>query len=124
MMTVRNSSDARQAHWFIEHMKGLPGAEEIIKGLKKEIRGFFRRQDREKDRRIVKDYGIDGYIELIELPKDISTLENAKEYVEEYETIKAIPSAYDCTGQAFTSWTKTFERQGRFFAYRSVSFDV
>ena len=34
------------------------------------------------------------------------------------------PSAYDCTGQAFTSWYKVFVRGGRFWAYHHVSVDV
>ena len=34
------------------------------------------------------------------------------------------PSAYDCTGQAFTSWYKVFARGGRFWAYHRVSVDV
>ena len=121
---IYNYNDARKVISYIKNMTGKVWAEDIVKDLKKELRRFFRKKAQKSDRRIVKDNGIDGYIELIELPDRLRTLEEAKEYVEEYEVMEIVPSAYDCTGRPFTSWTKTFERNNRFFAYRSVCFDV
>ena len=72
----------------------------------------------------MKDDGIDGYVLLIELPETLENLRDAEEYFEERETICAVPSIFDCTGQAFTSWFKVFKRRDRFMAYHSIGFDV
>ena len=95
--------------------------EEKIEQQKREIRAFQKKQE---GRRIVKDYGIDGFIELLELPEYIRSMAEGNEYFEECVANQAELSVYDCTGQAFTSWYKVFEREGKFFAYHSVSFDV
>ena len=79
------------------------------------------------ERRIVKDDGIDGYIELVSIPEVIDTLDGedgADEFFKTFLEIHARPSMYDCTGQAFTSWYKLFKRRGQFWAYHSVCFDV
>ena len=79
------------------------------------------------ERRIVKDYGIDGYVELVSIPEVIDTLDGedgADEFFKTFLEIHARPSMYDCTGQAFTSWYKLFKRRGQFWAYHSVCFDV
>ena len=96
--------------------------QKIIVDYKKEIRAYVNKKT--SDRRIIKEYGIDGYIELIALPERLTDLENAIEYFEDVEKIYYRPTYYDCTGQAFTSWYKVFKRNDRFFAYHSVCFDV
>ena len=79
------------------------------------------------ERRIVKDEGFDGYIELVSIPEVIDTLDGedgADEFFKTFLEIHARPSMYDCTGQAFTNWYKLFKRRGQFWAYHSVGFDV
>jgi len=76
------------------------------------------------DRRIIKDDGMDGYLSLERLPDDIRDLEEANRFFEQFMTYHYRPSAYDCTGQAMTNWFKVFPRNGGFYAYHSVSFDV
>ena len=90
--------------------------------LKHEMRKFSSRPVSE--RRIIQDDGIDGYTELLPLPEYIETMDEAVSYFEDYEYRPYYPSAYDCTGQAFTSWYKVFVRGGRFWAYHRVSVDV
>ena len=97
------------------------GSKTRLRNKKREIRKFHKKSS---DRRIVKDDGIDGYVLLIELPETLGNMRDAEEYFEERETICAIPSVFDCTGQAFTSWFKVFRRRNRFFAYHSIGFDV
>lgn len=75
------------------------------------------------DRRIIKDYGMDGYVSLERLPDDIRDLEEANRFFEQFMTHHYRPCAYDCTGQAMTNWFKVFPRNGGFYAYHSVSFD-
>ena len=58
------------------------------------------------------------------LPEYIETMDEAVSYFEDYEYRHYYPYAYDCTGQAFTSWYKVFARGGRFWAYHRVSVDV
>lgn len=127
-MKVRNKSDLKIAYEILSCIKERTSegtkptrAEERIVELKREIRGFYKKAD---NRKIVKDNGIDGFVELVELPDFLESIEEATEYFEEYEVREAIPSMYDCTGQAFTSWYKIFERRGRLFAYHSICFDV
>lgn len=76
------------------------------------------------DRIIVCDYSIDGFVEKFPLPSYISGMEEADEYFMEYEYLECRPSAYDCTGQWFTSWYKIFRKSdGSFWAYHMVSVD-
>lgn len=90
--------------------------------LKREMRTFSHRPVSE--RRIIHGDGIDGYTELLPLPEYIETMDEAVSYFEDYEYRPYYPSAYDCTGQTFTSWYKVFVRGGRFWAYHRVSVDV
>lgn len=83
------------------------------------------------ERRIVKDYGIDGFVELVSIPEVFNTLNDdegsnpgAETFFKEFLEIHARPSVYDCTGQAFTGWYKMFRRNGQFWAYHRVCFDV
>lgn len=127
MIKVRNSSDLRVAYEILSILNQFrkigrnDKIEEEIAQQKREIRAFQKKQE---DGHIIKDFGIDGFIELLELPEFIRSKAEGNEYFEECVEIQAYPSAYDCTGQAFTTWYKVFERRGRFFAYHSVSFDV
>jgi len=132
-MQVRNRNDLKVAYEVLsiykellsEHGKMEPekmkSVKEKIAEQKCEIRKFHKKSS---DRRIVKDDGIDGYVLLIELPETLENLRDAEEYFEERETICAVPSMFDCTGQAFTSWFKVFKRRDRFMAYHSICFDV
>lgn len=76
------------------------------------------------ERRLVKEYGIDGFIELIDIPDVFNTVELAEEFFHDFIEQKCRPSQYDCTGQAFTNWYKLFKRNGAFHVYHSVAFDV
>ena len=126
MVIVRNNSDLCMAYKILLILEELKkrGSNERLETLiveqKREIRYFHRIIPR---RRIIKDYG-DGFIELVELAGYIRSKEEASEYFERWMLIEARPSQYDCTGQAFTSRYKTFERHNRFFAYHWVNFDV
>ncbi|MCD8382880.1 MAG: hypothetical protein LUC30_08215 [Clostridiales bacterium] len=72
--------------------------------------------NRKSDRTIVRDYGIDGFVSLIELPEYLKS--------EEDERIPSRYSPYDCSGAAFTQWYKIIKRRGRYFAYHSVGIDI
>lgn len=83
------------------------------------------------ERRIIKDYGIDGYIEIVKIPEVFSTLEDseingpgAETFFKDFIEIKPYPSAFDCTGQSFTAWYKIIKRQGQFWAYHRVCTDT
>ena len=128
MELICNQRDLRRAYetlLFLKEIEREHGSSENLKihsnDLKKAIRKYFHRKT---DRRLVKDYGIDGYIELIKLPEYLETKEDAKEYFDSEERMVCRPSAFDCTGQSFTSWYKIFKRRGQFYAYHSVSVDV
>ena len=91
--------------------------------LKRNLRRYAHREI-DFDRRIVKDYGIDGFISLERLPDDFKDLEEAEQFFREFKVRHYRPSPYDCTGQWFTSWFKVFQRNGGYYAYHAVSVDV
>lgn len=134
-MDIRNDNDLRTAYYMVRTMAdtiaqatGLDrkSAAEMInagkwlKGIKRDIRAYQHEQDAQVTRSIVKDYGMDGYIELFELP-DVS---DPEAYFEENERLVCAPSQYDCTGQVFTMWHKIFKRRGRYMVYHRVAIDV
>lgn len=94
-----------------------------IVDTKRAIR-LYTHRDIDYERRIVKDNGMDGYVSLERLPDDLRDLETATEFFKRFMMHKYQPSPYDCTGQAVTNWFKVFPRNGGFYAYHSVSFDV
>lgn len=98
-------------------------ANETVVKCKKDIRSYYRRQREELNTSLVKDYGIDGYIEKIELPFMFSK-DEAKRYVESNIVMEYYPSQYDCTGQCFTSWYRVFKNsKNRYICYHRVSVD-
>ena len=143
MYSIRNDRDFRIGYAILhESLERLGEAggdtesrrERVIE-LKRNLRQYAHRDTNTYDvgmgfmceRRIVKDEGIDGYIELVSIPEVIDTLDGedgADEFFKTFLEIHARPSMYDCTGQAFTSWFKIIERRGRFWAYHCVCFDV
>lgn len=121
MFKINSYTDLKVAYEILE-IAYESGRSQKAADLKREMRTFFHRPVSE--RRIVQDDGIDGYTELLPLPEYIETMDEAVSYFEDYEYRRYYPSAYDCTGQAFTSWYKVFVRGGRFWAYHRVSVDV
>ena len=130
MKYIKNNQDLQLAYevlrllstntYKVDHPETLA---QCIIDTKRAVRRYTHREV-EYDRRIVKDNGIDGYIALERLPADIRDLTEANFFFEQFMTCHYRPSAYDCTGQAFTNWFKVFPRNGGFYAYHSVSFDV
>ena len=128
-MTIKNSRDLRLAYDQLNMMAKLVDitkvdypekVQEHILDIKMSIRRYNKRSS---DRRLVKDDGIDGYIELIQLPKFIETKDEGDEYFIKSELLYTPNTAYDCTGKPFTSWFKVFFRRGRAMAYHKVSID-
>lgn len=91
---------------------------------KRKIREIYKRENEKPERHVVLDNGIDGYIELIQLPEKIKTKEGADGWFRCNEYLEYIPSAYDCTGQKFTNWYKLVNRNGRWWVYHSISVDA
>lgn len=84
--------------------------DEIIK-KKRKIRDIYKQENEKPERHIVHDNGIDGYIELLQLPEEITTRETADEWFQYNKYMEYVPSAFDCTGQRFTSWYKLVEKK-------------
>lgn len=99
-----------------------------VNKIKKEIRDYYKKKEKERKEWLIKDDGMDGYIVLFELPSEINSIqidsfELAKEYFEAYEYRRCRPSMYDCTGQSFTIWYKIIKRNNKFYAYHQIGFD-
>lgn len=121
MFTIRDKRDLRLAYTILH---GIPdAAPEAMKALKKEIRRY-NKHHANSDRRIVHEDGIDGYTALVTLPESVQSEEAAEEWFYSEEERTCAPSAYDCTGQAFTTYHKIVKRGERFFCYHQISFDV
>lgn len=99
-------------------------AADLIVNVKRAIRSFNRNST--TSAHIVKDYGIDGYIELVQLPEELDGVhkEIAADWFRANRYLEFFPTPYDCSGQKFTNWFKLFRRLGHWFAYHSVSIDV
>ena len=133
---IRNSEDLRMKYESLLLANKLKNEvssidvdryNDFINEIKKEIRDYHKREDGRKEW-LIKDYGIDGGIVLIELPSEINSVkidsfELAEEYFKAYEYRRCRPSIYDCTGQVFTSWYKIIKRNNKFYAYHCISFD-
>lgn len=140
MMRVRNNSDYRVGyellHIYEDFLKAgssnnPEACHERVDALKRELRQWAHRGNVSDvgmgfmvERRIVKDYGIDGYVELLSIPEVFDTEEDAADFFEHFIWIESPNSPYDCTGRAFTNWYKLVRRRGQFWAYHSVGFDV
>lgn len=100
------------------------GMATFMVSIKKEIRAYNNRPA--PDSRIVEERGIDGYIELVQFPNELdkASKADAAEWFRENRYYESYPTAYDCSGQRFTSWFKLFRRRDHWFAYHSVCIDV
>ena len=100
------------------------GYTDYLKEVKEGIRKYHARKV--QPRRIIKEYGIDGFVELEQLEdalddwdkKDVDWWFRNNRYIE------CRPSLYDCSGNPFTSWYKLVRRRGHWYAYHSIAFDV
>lgn len=96
---------------------------DLLDAYKRGIRDYFKRKDTELERRAI--YACyDEYIELLQLPEEVASLENAKAWFDANELRVCRPSMFDCTGQKFTGGTTFVERNGRWWVYHTVYLDV
>lgn len=91
--------------------------------IKREIRSYNNRPA-SNVRIISGDYN--GHLDLVRLPDELDRMheEAAADWFRNNCYLEAYNSQYDCTGQEFTNWFYLFRRQGHWFAYHKVCFDV
>lgn len=120
---ITNQKKLRCAYELLNICREIGYSEEgeKIKEIKREIRKYHKIHKKEK---LIRNDGIDGYVTLIELPDYLENKEEAEDYFGEHHAICAKTSAFDCTGQAFTSGVHIFRRRNHWMAYHSVAFDV
>lgn len=124
MFTIRDRKDLRAAYEYLKIAEELEASEEKKAEIKRGIRKYIREESKKPYTHIVKDSGMDGYIVLMELPDFLKERREAEDFFEEKFVMYTSTSLYGCTGQAFTSGYKVFNRRGRFYAYHYVGFDV
>ena len=123
MNDVRNNYGAIKVINDIYNKEKMKKPKDLLDAYKRGIRDYFKRKDMELERRIIHaDY--DEYIELLQLPEEVKTLEIAKIWFEANELLVCDPSPYDCTGQKFTGGTKFVQRNGRWWVYHTIWLDV
>lgn len=130
MFLVRNDDEFRLGYMILRCSRILPGygathaQRKNLADLKRSLRKYAHRNDSEYSPRVIKDYGVNGYITVRRMPDGLKDIEMARRFFGEFLTYQLTPSQYDCTGQRFTQWFKVVERRGSFWAYHSVGFDV
>lgn len=99
------------------------GLAAFMVSIKKEIRAYNNRPA-SNVRIISGDYN--GHLDLVRLPDELDRMheEAAADWFRNNCYLEAYNSQYDCTGQEFTNWFYLFRRQGHWFAYHKVCFDV
>ena len=123
MNDVRNNYGVIKVINDIYNKEKMKKPKDLLDAYKRGIRDYFKRKDMELERRtIYADY--DGYIELLQLPEEVKTLEIAKTWFDVNERRVCRPSMYDCTGQRFTGGTKFVKRNGRWWVYHTVYLDI
>ena len=115
-MVIRCKEDLRDAYLIARHIPRMATTE-----FKREMRAYTHKPT--PNFRIVKEY-VDGYVILYPLPEHLETANEAEEFFEQHEYIDSPNSPYDCTGRAFTEWYKIIKKNGRFWAYHSIGYDV
>lgn len=129
MFRIRDKKDLELAYSFLKIFKETEDTwdnpekvEKAVVEMKREIRRYTKLSD--SDRRIVKDYSPDGFIELVELPEWLIDEKDAEQYFNENMWIHYRWADHDCTGQLFTGWVKVFRRRGRWMAYHAICKDI
>ena len=123
MNDVRNNYGAIKVINDIYNKEKMKKPKDLLDAYKRGIRDYFKRKDAELKRKIIHaDY--DEYIELLQLPEEVKTLEIAKTWFDVNERRVCRLSMYDCTGQRFTGGTTFVERNGRWWVYHTVYLDV
>lgn len=126
--TIRNNRDLRVAYEILDI---LANKDMVAKNSEKvrnhEIR--IKRAIREylacaPDPAQVVRSDYDSLLVVFPLPEHLENELDAQNYFLDNYFREAYPSAYDCTGQIFTSWYKIFRRRGQFWAYHATSMDV
>lgn len=133
MYPIYSKNEARMWYEFLAFAKKKGVLDDVgnICDIKRNLREFahkpsfvYKMDGHEIYARMIKSYGIDGYVELIRFPKEVNDLESAEYFFEAYIYQECLPHMYDCTGQSFTNWKKIFVRRGEYWCYHSVSFDL
>lgn len=129
MLTIRNDHDLRVAYEILailtEKVSAVghdPAAlADHIKRTKRTIREYLARPSSRAQ--IVHNDG-DSMVVVLPLPAALESEDDADAYFLDNYFRDAAPSAYDCTGQIFTTWYKIFKRRGHFWAYHATAMDV
>lgn len=119
---IRDGNDNLAKCWvaYYAGKSNNPAPAEFVVELKRKIREATKRVN---NYRIVSgDY--DYYVELIECPEEIQTVDAARDYFYDNFYREYFPEPWDCTGQLFTNWYHIAQRRGRMIIYHSVSRDV
>lgn len=128
MKTICNDRDLRVAYEILQILadknltaKNIERVREHTKKIKRAIREY---RDRNENMAQIVRSDFDSMLVVLPLPQHLETKECATEYFLDHYFLEARPSAYDCTGQVFTSWYKIFRRRGQFWAYHATAMDV
>lgn len=132
MFDIKDNGTLRGAYALLMFMQNDISASAEKKAAVKNLAATIKREIRAYNNRpapaarIIKDGGIDGYVELVRLPEELDHANkvDAADWFLANRYLEYFPTPYDCSGQKFTSRFKLFRRRGHWFAYHSVCIDV
>lgn len=123
MDVIHNDTELKTAYEILSLYDALNHGKKNHKTIietKKAIRNYNRQESPVKY--IYCNY--DGYTEIVTLPDDITTAEEAESYFINNLKRRCRPSLYDCTGDSFTIWHKIIKRHNKFIVYHHIGLDV
>lgn len=113
------TDETREAYLKIHKLKGKQDKESAW------IKSWFRNQlKEERDRRTLWSDQSGRKLELILLPDQIKSLEEAEAYFESKEVHYCDLVEEKATGRLYTAWYKVFYRRGRLYAYHMTAYNV
>lgn len=124
-ISINSKNDLLTAYVLVHALGKIqqtPKVKHQIATLKYFIRKYNRNGTPEYPRAIKGDY--DSCILLDKLPANISNKTEAVNYFERNCYVPVPYSTYDCTGQAFTTRFKVFQRHGAWYVYHFMARDV
>lgn len=119
---INNKYDLMFTYKILHQLQGDYDNHPYVQSLKRDIRNYYRRNEIDENVKIIKDNGNDAFVEL-RLLTGVESAEMADTVFKKLYYID-LKDGIGCTGKPFTAWYKIIQRNGKYYAYHAVNFDV
>lgn len=107
-----NKEDLRIDYMFIRYIEREKGTSNLpsLVNIKRDLRRKSRLSSTPEDIKIFqRENEWDAYYEYFGFPEEVKTIEDARQFFNEYIRIELPYSSYDCTGRPFTAYAKFYD---------------